>query len=164
MAGEAIRAADEKVGTVINEEGKIVWERGVKDSAASVPNVIGIKSGDNLGTLQAAVKMMLSTKGITAEVSAEDVKKPLGQVIERYTKSRVAVLTGAGLDQVLYFVWRGQPVLAMKPSGDAVVITSYTAREVTYYDPARGHTVTSDKAAAEALFSEGGDIYISFLY
>lgn len=163
-AGEAIKAADEKVGTVINEEGKIVWERGVKGSTASVPNMTGVKAGDGIGSVQAAVKMMLLAKGITADVSGEEVEKPLREVIERYTKSRTAVLTGAGLDQVLYFVWKGQPVLAMKPSGDAVVITSYTAKEVTYYDPARGRSVTAGKAEAEALFHEGGDIYISFLY
>ncbi len=82
----------------------------------------------------------------------------------RYTNSRVIVLTGATLDEVLYFVWKGQPVLAMKEPGGAVVITAYNAREVVYYDPARGRSVTVDRESAEALFEAGGGIFISFLY
>ncbi|MGN1084488.1 MAG: hypothetical protein ACI4QX_05760, partial [Lachnospiraceae bacterium] len=159
-AAEAILAADEKVGTVINEEGKIVWERGVKASSASVPAITGVRSESGINSIQAAVKMMLSTKGVTADISEAESTQPLNQVMGRYTKSRVVVLTGATLDEVLYFVWKGQPVLAMKESGEAVVITSYNAREVVYYDPAKGRSVTAEKNAAEALFRDGGGIFI----
>ncbi|MBQ9768233.1 MAG: hypothetical protein IJW37_09040 [Lachnospiraceae bacterium] len=163
-AADAILAADEKVGTVINEEGKIVWERGIKASSASVGSVTGVRSTEDVNTIQAAVKMMLSTKGVTADITAEEATQPIKDVMERYTKSRVVVLTGTTLDEVLYFVWKGQPVLAMKESGEAVVITSYNAREIVYYDPARGRNVTASLEAAETLFSEGGNIFISFLY
>lgn len=163
-AGEAILAADEKVGTVINVDGKIVWERGVKANAASVTAVTQVKSKDEVGTVQAAVQMMLSAKGISKDLTKEEVKKPLQDVIEGYTKSPVVVLTGATLDEVLYYVWKGQPVLAMKASGDAVVITAYTSGEVTYYDPAKGRNIAAKKDEAEALFREGGSIYISYLY
>ncbi|MCH5274014.1 MAG: hypothetical protein J1E35_10100 [Lachnospiraceae bacterium] len=163
-AAEAILAADEKVGTVINEEGKIVWERGVKATSASVPSITGVRSENGVNAIQAAVKMMLSAKGITVDISEAESAQPLNQVMGRYTKSRVVVLTKATLDEVLYFVWKGQPVLAMKEPGGAVVITSYNAREIVYYDPARGRSVTVEKDAAEALFETGGGIFISFLY
>lgn len=163
-AADAILAADAKVGTVINEEGKTVWERGVKAVSASVPPLTGVRSGNGINTIQAAVKMMLSAKGVAVDISQEESERPVNQVIGSYTKSRVVVLTGATLDEVLYFVWKGQPVLAIKESGEAVVITSYNAREVVYYDPARGRNVTSEKGAAEMLFHAGGGIFISFLY
>lgn len=163
-AGEAILAADEKVGTVINTDGKIVWERGVKASYASAAAVTPEKSNDGVSTVQAAVKMMLSAKGIVRDLTEEEVKAPLQTVISRYTQAPVVVLTGATLDEVLYYVWKGQPVLAMKASGDAVVITAYTSGEVTYYDPAKGRNITQEREKAEALFREGGSIYISYLY
>lgn len=163
-AADAILAADEKVGTVINEDGKIVWERGVKAASASVGSVTGVRSTAEVNTVQAAIKMMLSTKGVTVDISAEEAMQPIKDVMERYTKSQVVVLSGVTLDEVLYFVWKGQPVLALKESGEAVVITSYNAREVVYYDPAKGRNMTMSIEKAETLFLDGGNIFISFLY
>ena len=108
--------------------------------------------------------MMLSTKGVSVDISQEEATRPIKQIMEKYTKSRVVILTGATLDEVLYFVWKGQPVLALKESGEAVVITSYNAQDVVYYDTARGRNVTMSKKAAEDEFSKGGKIFISFLY
>ena len=163
-AGEAIAAADLNVGTVINEKGKIVWERGVKSNGATVPHITGIKAKDGVDSLQAAVRMMLSVKGVTTEISEAEVQQPLQQVMERYTNAEVVVLTGATLDEILYYIWKGQPVLAMTEAGTAVVLTSYTGSTVTYYDPVKGRNMTVDKEKAEALFTAGGKIYISFLY
>ena len=96
--------------------------------------------------------------------TAEEVKRPLQEVMKQYTNSDVVVLTGATLDEVLYFIWRGQPVLAMKESGEAVVITAYNSADVVYYDPGKGRSITAKKAEAEELFENGGNIFISFLY
>lgn len=163
-AGDAIRAADDRVGTVIDEKGKIVWERGIKANAATVSYIAQVKATEDVSSVQAAVQMMLSAKGVTAQPSEEEWKQPLQRVLERYTKAETVVLTGATLDEVLYSVWKGQPVLAMSASGDAVVITAYTSGEVTYYDPVRGRNVIAQKERAEALFEGGGGIYISYLY
>lgn len=163
-AGEAIAAADAKVGTVINEKGKIVWERGVKATASGVPHIKGINAEEGKGSKQAAVQMLLSSKGLTVIPTEEEVRQPLQQVLCRYTNAEVLVLTGATLDEVLYYVWKGQPVLAMKDAENAVVITAYDAGQVTYYDPARGRSVSMDKDKAEEMFSEAGRLYIGFLY
>ncbi len=163
-AGEAILTADANAGTVINEKGKIVWERGVKSNAASVPHITGVKATNETGSIPAALRMMLSTKGVTAEISEAETQQPLQQVMEKYTNADVVVLTGATLDEILYFIWKGQPVLAMTDAGTAVVLTSYTSGSVTYYDPVKGRSVTADKEKAEALFEAGGKIYISFMY
>ena len=98
------------------------------------------------------------------DISEAEVQQPLQQVMERYTNAEVVVLTGATLDEILYYIWKGQPVLAMTEAGTAVVLTSYTGSTVTYYDPVKGRNMTVDKEKAEALFTAGGKIYISFLY
>lgn len=163
-AGEAVTVADERAGTVINEKGKIVWERGTKAGTASVSRLEGVKAGGDTGSVQAALQMMLSAKGITATIPPEEAKEPLQQVLSRYTNADVAVLTGVSLDEVLYFIWKGQPVLALKESGDAVVITGYTSGDVIYYDPVRGRSMTAEKEKTETMFEAGGSIYFSFLY
>lgn len=163
-AGDAIVSADQKAGTVINEKGKIVWERGVKESSGAVSYISQVKADGTAGTLRAALEMMLSTKGVTVTLTDEEVKQPLQQVLANYTKSETVVLTGASLDEVLYFVWKGQPVLARTDNGGAVVITAYNSREITYYDPGKGRSINLEKSKAETMFEEGGKLFISFLY
>lgn len=163
-AGNAILAADANAGTVINEKGKIVWERGVKSNTAAVSHITGVKVTDGVNSVQAALRMMLSVKGVTAEISEAEAQQPLQQVLKRYTNAEVVVLTGATLDEILYFIWKGQPVLAVTDSGTAVVLTSYGTGTVTYYDPVKGRNVTMDKEKAETMFEAGGSIYVSFMY
>jgi len=164
IAGEAIAAADAKVGTVINERGKIVWERGVKATSATVPHIKGVKAEPEKDSKQAALQMMLASKGIAVTPTKEEVQQPLHQVLGRYTNAEVLVLTGATLDEVLYYVWKGQPVLAMKEKENAVVILAYDAGQVTYYDPEKGRNVSMEKDKAEEMFSEAGRLYIGFSY
>lgn len=162
-AGEAVAAANARTGTVINEKGKIVWERGTKATAASV-QVAGRRTTEERNSLQAALEMMLSVKGITTEITEAETLLPLQQVLRSYTNADVVVLTGATLDEVLYFVWKGQPVLALRENGEAVVISGYNTTDITYYDPVKGRSVTVEKEQAEAMFENGGGIYISFLF
>ncbi len=164
QAGEAIPVADEKVGTVMNGDGKIVWERGVKANTASVQNLTGVKAEGDRSSLQAAVQMMLSFKGVSAIPSPEEMTQPLQRILREATGADAVVLTGATLDEVLYFVWKGQPVLAMTQPGTAVVITGYNTKEVTWYSPEQGRSITMEKARAEALFEDGGGIFISYIY
>lgn len=163
-AGEAVAEADKKVGTVINERGKIIWERGTKASSANVAQIVGVKTEEGKGSIQAAIQMMLASKGVTAIPTSAELNQPLQQVIGRYTNADVLVLTGATLDEVLYYVWKGQPVFAMKDGDSAVVITAYDSNEITYYDPERGRKMSLGKEEAEEMFADGGRIYIGFLY
>lgn len=161
-ASEAIVLADELAGTVISEEGKIVWERGVKANASEVGTITEVKSNAERSRLQAALAMMLSKKGITAEISAKEAERPIAEVLESYVPGRVISLTNVTLDEVLYYIWKGQPVLTLLSGTDAVVIVGYTAKDVIYYDPVKGRRITMEKEAAQKLFSEGKGYYFSF--
>ena len=72
-------------------------------------------------------------------------------------------LTGATLDEVLYFVFRGAPVYAMKNRTEAVVITGYNAGSITIYDPANGKYKSMSLRDAEELFEEAGNIFLSYI-
>ncbi len=134
---EAVQLADrtDVVGTVVNEAGQVIWERGIKYAAASVE---------------------LEEEVFSSAVSVEEFA---GYAAGR----RILKLTGATLDEVLYFVFRGAPVYAMKNRTDAVIITGYSASNVTVYDPASGKYKTYSLKDAEKMFEEAGNIFMSYV-
>lgn len=134
---EAIQLANraDVVGTVINEEGMVIWERGIKYASASVT---------------------LDTTKLSEHATVEE--------FEAYADgSRILSLSGATLDEVLYFVFRGAPVYAMKSRTEAVIITGYSASNVMIYEPAKGKQRTLSLKEAEELFEGAGNIFMSYI-
>jgi len=137
---EAVKMADraDVVGTVINEKGQVIWERGIKYASSS----LGQQEYDVSGLSE-----------------AENRKEYLAQV----TGQRILSLTGVTLDEALYFVFRGSPVYAMKSATEAVAITGYSASNVTVYDFSAGKSRTYSLREAEKLFEAAGNIFLSYL-
>ena len=134
---EAVQLANRAdiVGTVINEEGVVIWERGIKYASASAE---------------------LDTEKLSQNVTKEE--------FAQYADGRrILSLSGATLDEVLYFVFRGAPVYAMKSRTEAVIITGYTASNITIYEPAKGKQRTLSLKDAEELFEEAGNIFLSYI-
>ena len=54
--------------------------------------------------------------------------------MEQYNAHRVD-LTGCKLDQILYVINKGLPVIAVTDGNHAVLLTGYTTSDITYIDP-----------------------------
>ena len=162
----AVRLADraDVVGTVVNEEGRVIWERGVKYSAFYLKELEGqsIKKSE-LTSRQEAVRMMAAYLDLEIDVSGFGETDGVKEFLERTTGRRMLTLTGATLDEVLYFVFRGAPVYAMKSRTDAVVITGYNASSVTVYEPSNGKYKVYSLKDAEKMFEEAGNIFTSYV-
>ena len=98
-----------------------------------------------------------------ADVAGLTPEQNVKEFLEEKTDARILSLSGATLDEVLYFVYRGAPVYAMKNSTDAVLITGYTANQITVYEPSSGKYKVYSLRDAERMFEEAGNIYISYL-
>ncbi len=161
---EAVQLANREVGTVINEEGLVIWERGVKYSAFYLEELPGnsIKNS-GLSSRQEAVRMMAAYLDREVDVSMFTEEQKVKEFLEKETGVRMLSLTGASLDEVLYFVFRGAPVYAMKSSSEAVVITGYSASNVTVYEPSVGRYKVYSLRDAEEKFLATGNIFLSFL-
>ena len=162
----AIQVADRAnvVGTVINEDGIVIWERGIKYSASYLKELEGLstkKSG--LSSRQEAVRMMAAYLKIELDVSSFEENQSVKDFLEQKTGRRVFSLTGATLDEVLYFVFRGVPVYAMKGRTEAVVITGYNASNVTVYEPSIGKYKVYSLREAEKMFDDAGNIFLSYV-
>ncbi len=136
-AAEAIRRADEKVGVVIDHAKEFVWERGNRAETAKI-KVENIPEVVKSGTMD-----------------IETLEASLG-------KDAVS-LTGCTLEQVLYFVGQGQPVLAATPDG-VVIITGYDDFGNTILlKPGETETYFYGPQDSKALFEQAGNRFVSYL-
>jgi hypothetical protein len=60
-------------------------------------------------------------------------------------------------------VFRGAPVYAVKSRTEAVVITGYSANNVTVYEPSTGKYKSYALKDAEKMFEETGNIFLSYV-
>lgn len=163
---EAVRLANQSnvVGTVINEDGRVVWERGIKYSSYTLEEREGISiKSSGLSSRQEAVRMLAAYMDVELDASEWQEEENVKDFLEKTTGCRALNLTGASLDEVLYFVFRGTPVYGMKSSTEAVVITGYSSSNVTVYEPSNGRYKTYSLREAESMFEKAGNIFLSYL-
>lgn len=163
---EAVLLADEPtvVGTVVNEAGRVVWERGIKYNADYVSSLTEVScKGTALDGHQALVQMMAAHKGYELDGGEFTHQISIKDFLEEKTGERVLTLTGITLDEALYYVYKNEPVFVMRNADDAVLLRSYTAGNVTFFNPRTGRDQTYTKDEAEEMFTDAGSVYISFL-
>lgn len=137
-AAYAIQKAEQISGVVISSEQSYIWEKGNRD-LVYYTDTEAFKKADEQSSVEACTGYM-----------------------EQYGAKRID-LTGCSLDQVLYIINRGMPVIAMTDSSHAVLVTGYSLENVTYVDPDSGeeHTVGYDEM--NALVAGSGNTFIGYV-
>lgn len=162
-AAEAIEVADKGVGVVISDLNHIVWERGVNANKSILNgfNNINISSGNSI---ESCIKMLASYTGKKLEnVTFDLINISVNEILDKYLSKGPIRLTGATLDQVLYYISKGRPIIAMVSPNDAVLIYGYDAYNIYMVDPSQGKSVKMGIQDSKELFEEAGNIYISYI-
>lgn len=161
--GESIKLADENVGVVIDQTGKMIWERGVKAKKALIENLSPVYVNGTLDSVQASLKMLLSYKNVNIDTSSYSKHKAtIEGYLSNYLKATPLNLKGVTLDQALYYVSEGRPVIVFKNEDKAVVIIGYDSTSVTIIDPSEMRTKTIGLKEATETFETYGNAFISY--
>lgn len=137
-AGYAVQRANEVSGVVISSNQQYVWERGNRDLVYSTEaSTFSAESGET--SLEACERYM-----------------------ERYEAHQID-LTGCTLDQVLYVINRGCPVIALTDMDHAVLLIGYTTTDITYIDPENGRTHTVGVGTMSDLMERSGNVFIGYI-
>jgi hypothetical protein len=160
-AGDAIVLADSQMGVVMDNKNNIIWERGGKFNSKTLSIIDKEKVSADVSSIKACSNMLLQAAQVTATASELKGYSAM-DILKNYLDTPVN-LTGCTVDEVLYFVSSGKPVIAMKNSSDAVLITAYTSTSVTWYDPSTGSNSKMSLNSAEKYFSAAGYVFISFI-
>lgn len=137
-ASYAIQKAEQISGVVISSEQSYIWEKGNRDLVYDTET-------------QAFQK----AEGQTSTQACEEHMK-------QYDAKRVN-LTGCTLDQVLYVINKGIPVIAMTDSSHAILLTAYSTTDVTYIDPDNGQTSTVGMADMNTMAAQSGNTFIGYV-
>lgn len=160
---EAIARADEQMGVVVSGSHIVVWERSGSFLMNSIAGLEMQASTNKVSNLAACAYMVLKANHFS--VSAEKLSsknRSVYQMLGQYMGEPVN-LTGATLDQVLYFVSSNKYVIAMTGKSTAVVISGYDTKTVTVYNPASGKVETVGRSQIEKQFEDAGNNFISYL-
>ena len=127
---DAVEASYEKMGLVTDEKQRIVWNRVNRDTTATIRD---------------------------AQKQAYDIIRNIGGFRESMnTDSGVTVVDarGCSLNQVLYFIGQGYPVLAYVENGAYVLLNGFDQYNVSIFDPSTGQTTKMG-------LNDGGEYFAS---
>ena len=155
----SIQMADEQMGTVMDSDSHIIWERGGKFLSKELSGITYPNDGSS--SLKACTQMLLQAAQITTTTSELKGKSPLS-MLKRYIDLPVN-LTGCTVDEILYFVSSSKPVIAMTGNNSGVLIMSYTTANVSWMDPATMKKRTMSIHSAEEYFKKLGYKFISYV-
>ncbi len=161
---EAVTGADEMRGSVIDSSEQVLWEC-IFDDYAIVNGMDDVtKAKDDSGSLAACLSMIADLEG--THVSGEEAQEggsSAAALLARYSGKQTLTLTGCSLDEVLYYISRGSPVLAKLSSSRYVIVMSYNSTNVRYLDPVTGLSTVTDRTALAETLKKAGNIFYTYL-
>ncbi len=137
---DAADAAYDSMGFVSLGRDETVWERANKPNSANIRDYT-----------TAIRRLERNTDDFENGKRGED-------------ESLMIDLSGATLNQVLFFVGNGMPVLAYTGVGEGVYLIGYDRTSVRIYDPGTGSTATWELDDAEDYFERLGNDFIVCVY
>lgn len=137
-AGYAVQRASEISGVVISSEQAYVWESGNRDLSYSTEAAAFQKSGEE-SSMEACERFM-----------------------EQYDAHQID-LTGCTLEQILYVINRGCPMITMIGTDHAVLLTGYTISDITYIDPDDGQQYTVSQEEMQNMTEAAGSVFIGYI-
>lgn len=163
-AGYAVQRANEVSGVVVSSSQAYVWERGNRDLQYRNQEIEGFTVAPGETTLAASIRQLLAYEGKNVDVSAEMQagKSPI-TILNEYSGGEAIDLTGCTVEEMLYIIGKGTPVIAMTDSTNAVLLTGYDTKTVTYINPADGKIKTNTMAAMDEMVAGSGHTFIGYV-
>lgn len=160
----AISEAYEVMGVVVDENLNYLWTRGTRDLIKKIAiREFAVSEGED--SLAVSLRILCAQEGIqlySVSDDLEDGKSPLAIINAAIGEDRAVSLYGCTLQEVLYFVNKGRPVMAILGDRKAAVISGYDTAGVTIWFPDPGNSETLDNTTAEEFFSGNGNAFISY--
>lgn len=162
-AATAVQKADAQAGVVVTVNQEYVWERMKRQSGYQISSLETVSTSTGYTSLQACLLSLLHFNASSADPVAmlEQGMSALDILQKELGEDKVVNLTGVTLDQALYCVDRGYPVLAATASGEYVVLCGYNELNTIVMDPVKGTTGYVGMNDSKAMFEGAGNLFIA---
>lgn len=164
-AAEAIRVANTNYGVVVDSDVNYVFKRERSANQTALGNLLPNEADVNASSMTKCISIMLKREGAGIGVSdlIEAGQTPIEIVTNTFKDYRVLELQGCVMDELLYFIDQGTPVLAKTGNNQAILLIGYSANYVYYYEPNSGQTKTVGYEEIDDLFYQGGEYFIAYV-
>ena len=161
---DAVKSASEERGNVIDNKEKVLWQCVFDEYhiVAGMDKVTRVSS--NSRSLAACLSMMARVNG--KNMTVDEVEGEIGTIaqrLEKCTGHAALNLTGCELDDILYYISQGSPVLAKYKEGRYVVVMSYNSTKIRYLDPVTGKSTALNREELADTFRRAGKVFYSYL-
>lgn len=164
-ASQAIRTIYDDMGFVTDAKGAEVWSRANRKLEAFVEVPVPGLVPEQEKSLETCLNMMLRKEGISIDV-ANDLAQGSSafEILGKYLNGRAMDLQGCLLNQVLYYVDQGYPVLAVTEGNKAELILGFDMyKNLIVYNPMSGETYKIKDSAAENYYAVYGYPFITYM-
>ncbi len=161
---DAVLSADENAGIVIDPEQKYIWRRGRNSSQPMIgPGTLELPGlSDN--SVVRCLTYLLREEGSSIDV--EDLiakgETPRQILSEALTEHKVVDLSGCNVNQVLYYVNLGHPVLAMV-GNEAMLIVGYDEHNTILFQPSENVAKKMGLQDSDSLFGGAGNVFLGYI-
>lgn len=163
-AADAILLADQKAGVVLDVNNRLVWERGVKASKNTILAFEKLEWTPTEKTIEGSVQLILEYQGVNVRSQGLTLDNSSAYgLLKDYSKYQPVRLTGATLDQVLYYVSKDIPVMAMTDIGRALIIYGFDTFNIMVLDPLENKVRKIGIQDSKQLFENAGNVFLSYL-
>ena len=167
---EAVIAAGELFGVVVDSRCEYIWESGHRKSKVRLEGIEAVplseeEQEDNMSARRTCINEILKYEGIYTDsdmiMPAQDT---VMNALEDNLKDKTVIdLTGCPLSSVLYYVSRGKPVLVLLEDDAAVLIVGYDSKNTLIFDPLTGSTARKGMNDSASWFESRGNKFISYV-
>lgn len=162
-AAEAVSRADAGAGVVVTVNQEYVYEREKRQGQMQISSLETVSTASGYTPQQACLMSLLHFNGssLDAGTLSAQGKSAVEILTEGYGADKVLNLTGVTLDQALYCVDRGYPVLAATAGGGYVILCGYNDLNTIVMDPIKGTTGYVGMNDSRTMFEAAGNVFIA---
>ena len=163
--GDAVLIAYEQVGTVLDEEGNMVYRRGELGTRNQIMAIKEAKETKERDSLAVCLNTILQYEGVSrnTEYMLAQGENAYGILSNVLKDCQILNLTGCTMDAMLYYVNQDIPVLAMKDDGTAVLIIGFNQQNIVLMDPENGKIYKKGMNDSREMFNENGNCFITYV-
>lgn len=164
-AKEAIERAQECAGNVLDSRFNYAWERGHRKTKVKLMDIGKASMGPGGNSVEVCANTILQTEGKGQNILTDiQLGTSLVDGLKNGLESEnVYNLSGTTLSQVLYYVNRGCPVMAMLNSDTMGLIVGYDKLNTIVMDPERGEVYYVGMNDSTEMFEKAGNIFFAYL-
>lgn len=162
---EAIRMANARNGVVVDSHMKYIFKRARNNSQTAFSGLEVNEADKKASSIIKCISAMLMHEEVGVSVSElmSADETPIDILQHTLETATVLELKNCAIDDLLYFIDQGSPVLAKTGKQQAVLLVGYNSAYVYYYDTETGKTKGVSYEQIEDMVFNGGNYFITYV-